>query len=62
MTNNISFPTGYLVSNFSTTFNMASGDYITVGIEVDGSSTANISIISGSMNTNLIGSLLLPTG
>jgi len=59
MTNNISFPTGYLVSNFSTTFNMASGDYITVGIEVNGSSTANISIISGSMNTNLIGYLLV---
>lgn len=62
MTNNISYPTGYLVSNVSTTFKMASGDYITVGIEVDGSSTANINIISGSMNTNLIGSLLLPTG
>ncbi len=61
MTSNISFPTGYLVQNFSTTFNMKSGDYITVGIEVDGSSTANINIISGSMNTNLICNLLMAT-
>lgn len=60
MTNNISFPTGYLVSNFSTSFKMAAGDTVAVWISVGGSSTANIGIVSGSMNTNLIGDLMIP--
>jgi len=64
MTSNISYSYTYLVNNFSTTFNMAANDTVTVWIQVGGepSGTKNISIVTGSMNTNLIGTLLVATG